>query len=357
MNVLHTVKPVRSNAKTWGNRFVSRFIEPGLISYEDVGGDVELLSKETLDAYAQSFVGRPVVVKHRKVSPQTMEGVAGGYITRVWFEPTDGWYWCEGIMTGDECKDLIRRGWSVSCSYHVTNTDERGGVYHNIRYRREITAFDGEHLAIVENPRYEGATIRLNSKQPKENVMFKLFKKKAVAPSAAAALAAAAAAPAAPAAPAADEKRENTLAADSLIEIAEGQKVKLSDLIERYNSKPADSEEISPESTIEIAGKPVTVAQLVERWNTVATYSHESVKRHDNESDEDYKKRCHDFDEDEKKKKDRDNSGASFYRVLAAAPQHAAATFKVEERHNSADTLTDKVERGRQRYGSGHGVN
>ena len=44
-------------------------------------------------------------------------------------------------------------------------TDEgEGGVYHDMKYDVEFMNGDFEHLALVENPRYEEATIVLNSK-------------------------------------------------------------------------------------------------------------------------------------------------------------------------------------------------
>jgi len=374
---LHTSP--RQNAKTWGNRFTSRWLEPGIVSYEDGGGDKELLKKETIDAHMSTFIGRPVIIKHRKVTPQTMENVAEGYITRVWYEPADGWFYCEGIITGDEAKSLIQYGWSVSCSYHVTGTDERPGSYHAIPYAREITAFDGEHLAIVENPRYEGATIRLNSKQPKENTvnLFKLFKKKVDAPRSN---------EAAPA-PKKDEgtppaSHENSIKGDALIEIAPGKTATVAELVARYNAAPAasaETEELSPESTIEVApGKTVTLGELVSRYNdSLKPYGHKceahpEVVRNEGESDEDYMNRCHEYDEtkrkneeEDKKKKENEeakkheNAGpkpSDFFRVLATAPVNSPVPNT--ERANSAETEADKIARGRERYGSvRHGKN
>lgn len=314
----------RQNARTWGNQFRARFLEAGLISYKDVGGDMELLSKETLDRCAESFVGRPVIIKHKKVRPETMEGVAVGYISRVWFEPMDGWYWCEGVITNDEAKALIANGWSVSCGYNVRGTDECGGVYHCIPYRREVTSFEGEHLAIVERPRYEGATIRLNSK-PKTNMtnLFKLFspKKATVAP----------AATAAPATEPKTEERTNaapasteqpTLDAATMIEVADGKAVSLGDLIARYNEKPAETTEVAADTTVEVAeGKQVPLSDLVNRYN-------ETEAKRENET--------------------KTAAATQPFKVLATAK---SAPVQVIERHNSAGSLADGLARGKARYG------
>lgn len=340
LDTLHYGPQIRVNARTWGRNFQSRFIEPGVVSYEDVGGDREYLSKTTLDRFAESFVGRPVIIRHSKVTPQTMESKAVGYISRVWYDPNDAWYWCEGVITNDDAKNLIENGWSVSCGYRVLGTDESGGVYHAIKYRRELTAFEGEHLALVENPRYEGATIRLNSK-PATNMtnLFKLFKKSA--------------APAAPAqkpevkpdaAKPADEARDNakkdeehSLSADTLIEVAEGKQVSLGDLVERYNAKPSDSEDVSPESTIEVAtGKQVALKDLVARYNeTEAARENEAAAKAKEKAD-----------------------GVKAFKVLGTARENAEK--QPVFRANSSNTAEECLERGRTRYGSpkaAHGKN
>lgn len=361
LETLHYGPQVRVNARTWGRNFQSRFIEPGVISYKDIGGDIEYLSKETLDRFASTFVGRPVIIRHSKVTPETMEGKACGYISRVWYDPNDGWFWCEGVITNDEAKGLVESGWSVSCGYRVQGTDETGGVYHCIPYRRELTAFEGEHLALVENPRYEGATIRLNSK-PTTNMtnLFKLFRKKAAAPAASAPKTedkpGAAATP--PEARENEKPEQPTLSADSVIEVAPGKTAKLGEIIERFNAAPAETEELSPESTIEVKpGKTVTIAELVARYNEASEFKHPEVKRNENESEEDYKNRCHAYDEEKARKENAKKEEAQkgqFFRVLAAAKETPTAPVI---RANSTNSEDERLARGRERYGSGHGKN
>lgn len=60
-------------------------------------------------------------------------------------------------------QNLIKKGWSVSCSYDYTESAE-GGTENNIPY--DIEFLDGEftHLAIVNDPRYERANIVFNCK-------------------------------------------------------------------------------------------------------------------------------------------------------------------------------------------------
>ncbi len=317
----------RQNARTWGSRFTSRWIEPGVVSYTDVGGDVELLSKEAIDRHCASFVGRPVVVKHSKISPQNMQDKAVGYISKVWHDPADGWYYCEGVIFEDQAKDLIGYGWSVSCGYRVTGTNECGGVHHNIRYAREITAFEGEHLALVQNPRYEGATIRLNSKSTKDSTVnpFKLLQKILSAPDA--------------------EKPADTLldvSPESTIEVSPGKPVALSDLVARYNESSAKAEKDAEDE-----------AQKKADHENAKKLEEDEAKKKSDADKENAKK----LEEDEAKKKaesDRENAkkdlGLQAFKTLAAA---AAAPAAVDGtlRTNSAETLEDKLARGRARYG------
>lgn len=309
----------RQNARTWGSRFQSRFLEPGLVSYEDCGGDMEFLSKATLDRCAETFVGRPTIIKHSKVTPLTMNEKAVGYISRVWYNAEDGWYWCEGVITSDEAKDRINDGWSVSCGYKVTGTNERGGTFHNIPYRRELTAFEGEHLALVENPRYEGATIRLNSKTQKPMNLLKLFTKKSAAP-----------APEKTETKPEPEKRDNAAPEKDVqditrateIEIAEGKTVTVGDLIDHWNAKDAP---ISDETPVEVAeGVQVPISIIVARYNET-----EAAKRKENE------------------KKD----GMKAFRVLTHA-RESAATVVPLDRVNSSNSIEDGIARGKLRYGS-----
>ncbi len=149
------------DGKGKGRYFVSRFIEPGLAHYKELGDIV--ITKETLDKFIQSMVGCPVIIDHKDVTDKNVDKLRVGTISRVWFNEQDGWYYCEGILTDDEAIDLVKnQGWNVSCSYSFVSDDTQK-TYHGKPIDMEFT--DGEflHLAIVEDPRYEGANIVINS--------------------------------------------------------------------------------------------------------------------------------------------------------------------------------------------------
>ena len=150
------------DGKGKGRYFVSRFIEPGLAHYKELGDIV--ITKETLDKFIQSMVGCPVIIDHKDVTDKNVDKLRVGTISRVWYEEYDGWYYCEGVLTDDEAIDLVKnQGWNVSCSYSFVS-DESQKTYHGKPIDMVFT--DGEflHLAIVEDPRYEGANIVVNKK-------------------------------------------------------------------------------------------------------------------------------------------------------------------------------------------------
>lgn len=147
-----------------GRHFKSRFIKPGLAGYPGQFGNA-LIQKETLDRFVHTLRNKPVIIGHKdKIKDEDK----AGEVFNIWFNPEDGWYWCDGIITDKTAQNLIEnKGWSVSCAYDYTKADTSGGTENNIPY--DIEFLDGEfnHLALVDNPRYEGANIVFNSKDTK----------------------------------------------------------------------------------------------------------------------------------------------------------------------------------------------
>lgn len=127
------------------------------------------MKKETLDASLPSMVGTPVIIQHQNVTKSNADKLRIGTISNAYFNEPDGWYYCEGIIWDEEAKDLIDKGWSVSCSYDFLAYNDEGGVENNIKYDKEFTQLNFTHLAIVDNPRYERANIVFNSKTVVEN--------------------------------------------------------------------------------------------------------------------------------------------------------------------------------------------
>lgn len=145
-----------------GRQFKARFLVPGLVKY-DYG--VCLLTKENADKFIQGFIGCPVVINHQTVTDDNAKAVSVGNIFSVWFDEKDGYYWCNGIINDKDAIELINKGYSVSCQYTITeySDNEKGTLHNGNPYDKVIENGKPEHLAIVNNPRYEGAIIAVNA--------------------------------------------------------------------------------------------------------------------------------------------------------------------------------------------------
>lgn len=172
----------------WPKKYSASFIEPGVVFYQDLGecsvcgserkcgvdgaecqteGATVLVKQDCLAKMAQSFVGRPVIDKtHEDVTPSTVaDGEANGIVTRVWLDEKSGWWMCDFLVWSPEAQQHCESSaYSVSCAYEPTEVDSTGGEYHNIPYAEDIKNGTYTHLALVTNPRYEGARIFVNAK-------------------------------------------------------------------------------------------------------------------------------------------------------------------------------------------------
>ena len=159
-NAIITLGDIDDSGK--GRKFVSKFIQPGLVKIE--GHGIVLLRKETLDESLPTIVGSPVIIQHKDVTEENADKLRCGVIANAYFNQPDGWYYVDGIIWDDKAQDLINKGWSVSCSYDYLAFNDEGGEENNIHYDKEFTQLNFTHLAIVDNPRYERANIVFNSK-------------------------------------------------------------------------------------------------------------------------------------------------------------------------------------------------
>ena len=321
----------RLNLLPSGKRFRCNFIEPGLVSYADQGGDVELLRQETIERALRTALGNPLTIGHVRTNKIVTN--AHGRIENVGRDAETGWFFADGSVETDSARNHIRNNCKPSCGYRVKAFGP-GGVWHNMPYAREITEIEFHHLAIVENPRYEGAKFRLNSKtQPAMKNPFKLIMNLLK-----------------PAAEAGGqpitERVEGEVAPDSTVDVG-GKPVALSDLVARYNEGPVRTNEITPESEIEFESAPGKTVKVkfsdltqnyVDRLNGVESPEQKAARENAAQAAAASSAEA-----------ERQNGKQSF-KVLSAARQAQAPI--VTERANSANTVQEQLARGASRYGS-----
>lgn len=174
--------------------FKCRFLQQGLVGYESNEKDGSMQIKQNnnlqnleivyipedhINDIANSFIGTPVIIGHQELNEEILKDQQVGKIEKVWIE--DGWGYCKFSLDNKIAKNLISNGYSVSCSFYDEEIEE-AGVHNNIPYNVKLIKVRPCHLAIVENPRFEGAKIYNNSIDNKvcinDSFMLKRFKRK-----------------------------------------------------------------------------------------------------------------------------------------------------------------------------------
>lgn len=148
------------NEKKFPERYYARHIKEGLVHYVDNGADkLYLVTNEALKKMNASFEGKPIYVRHvDEVDLENLKEKSDGYVVKSFYNEFDGAWWAEILIVSDEGHEAVEKGWAVSNCYLPTELGA-GGVYHDINYDKEVKNGKYEHLAIVDNPRYEEAVV------------------------------------------------------------------------------------------------------------------------------------------------------------------------------------------------------
>lgn len=313
-----------------------RFIEPGIISYEDTSaGGIVFVGKPALDTMASTFKGCPVICvpeQHNEAAPEVSFNAdvpddlkPVGIVSGIPYWGDDGWQWVD-FLVWDEgtAANIDKKGYSVSCAYLPTGTAERGGTWHQIDYDEEITDGKYLHLAIVPTPRYEGSRILANSIGGK--MKFKLFPKKNAAPAAI---------------PEKDftPKMENAEELDpsTIVQLEDGSEVTLAALMEAYKASKApaaDGEEsamLNAEDEVDVDGEKVKVGDMINAYTAGCAKKNAEVPQDEQAAEEGLPK-----------------ENASKPRVNAAL-KNAASKYFVMDRE-MPKTREDRIAEGRARY-------
>lgn len=282
------------------------FLCPGLVNYKDIKCGICNLDKEVIDEMLPSLLGKPLTILHQKVTPQTLEKVANGYVVNAYYDPASGKYRAKFIATTDEAKNKIDSGWKVSCAYDVLQLGE-GGKRHAVPYDQNILKGVFTHLALVppDKARYEESTIdsiapemlvfnnafgegNISLDKPKQEAKNMALKFKFQFPL----------------------KVENSTELDidkTNVEV-KGKQVPLKALIEAYNSKGANegtSQEIDEDTKIEFTNskgetESVSVKDLVSAFNASEAADDEDESKKKKVAEEEEKVAMENMSDDEK---------------------------------------------------------
>lgn len=146
-----------------------RVIQSGAVGYPE-SNEIHYVTEEALIRMADSFRGRPVVVGHDlDITKENMKDKAKGYVTSC-EKGYDDWYWVDFIVFDEDTINKIdNEGYGyVSCAYWRSDV-EKDIVINDVKYNKVINNGFYLHLAITQNPRYNGTNISSNE-QSNDNI-------------------------------------------------------------------------------------------------------------------------------------------------------------------------------------------
>lgn len=334
-------------------RYRALHITPGVVDYTD--GDQRetvLVKKPALDQMNRSFLGKPVFNFTHKVvdiknafdfTSEEIEEHAVGVISDVGYDVESGYYFADMMIWDDETQDNISKGYGVSNAY-IPDV-EQGGVYNNVPYDEEVIGGEYDHMAIVEEPRYEDVRIFENSKRGKPMKFKIVWGKKKREQEAIKANAAAKAKENMD--PDKDKKKpdeEMELNADSVLMGEDGEEYPLSEMLEAWKKSNMDDPEEKPtlnmEDTVDVDGKEVSVKELYDNYNANKNAEDPTDQPLDDVVDPDLKKNSK--GEDGKKEEPNKN-----FLTLKTNANKGEEPTKIK-----VNTQKNRLQRGTARYGS-----
>ena len=170
-----------------GKVYYGLHFQPGVAEYKDILDDqgkplMIYINSNTAKKMDATFPGKPVFVRHKNDITEEDFQQADGYVVESFFNKADGNHWAKFIVTTEEGDRAISNGWKLSNAYFRLK-ETGSGRWHGVDYSKEVTEGRYEHLAIVNDPRYEDSKVltpeefkQYNSE--KEAELFKLANSK-----------------------------------------------------------------------------------------------------------------------------------------------------------------------------------
>lgn len=354
----------KTNAKQYPQIFYAKHMETGLAGYDK---ETILIDTDAIKRMMPTFKGKPVYVHHvNQVNLENIKYEAHGYVIETFYNEVDGWVWSKILLVDDVAFQAVKNGWSVSNAYIPTEYT-KGGTWHNCPYDRKILNGEFTHLALVPDPRYEGACImtpeefkmygeneraRLkelqNSKKTKKGKkMFNIFK---------------------------NEKTEVTeIDEHTMVEFQNSNgdtvAVSVADLVKAQedafeNAKKEEEQKVNMDTAVKVGEKDVTIKELIENYTKMSEKKNaedESEQKEDS-CDKDEKKNSSDAEEETENaaEEETEKQNASDADGEEEKPEGKDHFEELKNAHkkgtqiaNSVDLGMDKEKRGQELYGSG----
>lgn len=146
-----------------GTIFYGMHFYPGVAQYDPPNEESfkVFINEATIREMSPTFSGRPVFVDHVDEVDEDVNELrneADGWVIESFFNQADGKTWAKFIIVSDRGLAAIRRGYRLSNAYIPLLSDTRA-TWNGVDYQKVVTGGEFEHLAIVQNPRYEESVI------------------------------------------------------------------------------------------------------------------------------------------------------------------------------------------------------
>ena len=340
----------KDNAKQECKIYYARHMERGIARYKDE--DV-YVSNDAIKRMCRSFEGKPLVVDHQDIQLENIQEQADGYVSDCFYCEEDGWFWAKFVAVSDAAHEAISKGWRVSNAYYP-ELKEKGGTINNVPYDREVVGGSFDHLAIVDNPRYEGAIImspeefksyKANARQELEALknsvedkpksekvknMFNIFKKEKVAV-------------------------ENSADLENAFATFEGspeEGVAVSEMIEAYKNAKKDEEKeeekaenkcsYNMDDEVEVNGQMVKIRELANAYMKKKNAEDEEEEK----ANEDKKAEEESKEQAKKNAKEEAEEGKKHFEGMQSAIQNGLQAEQVSE----VRTRQDSIELGKKNF-------
>lgn len=343
------------NAKIFPKVLYGMHFYPGVAEYKEPGGEPYriFLNEATLRAMDPTFVGKPVYVKHVDgVDLDKIQEEADGYVIESFYNKADGKHWVKFIVVSDRGHEAVKKGWRLSNAYFPKKMAP-GGLWNGVEFAKEVIEGEFEHLAIVDNPRYDESIILdvdqfknynsekelelsrvANSKEEKS--MFEFLKKTKVENGK-------------------DLESMSVVLPKSKKEVTITQLVNEADEKEMNADKPVMANE---EHMVKCGDEEMSVKELTNRYMNLKNPPSEEGKEKQNDEDAEAKKKAlelaaHEDTEIEKKKESEADKGKEEEKKKNEnfdALQNAHKNAPKDDLR--IDLSEDRVARGKSRYGS-----